>query len=380
MRPHALRLRISLPSADSAAAAPVYDAGGGQRRARTLVSVALLSSFCVMAPWNGSAPLSAQQWPAAAGSACLRPDVPPGRVVRGSTLDLLTLQPLGGVAVTLRSTVGREIRLLGQTTSDAQGAYVFCGVPDVAGLNVTGELTAITSRSVPIAADSAAPVPPVYIRWSEPADIAGQVLDGSSGAPLEGVTIALEGRPVRAVTDADGQFRILGQGAGRLIVRSSRIGYATRTDSIDVASRDRLDLEIHLFEDAVELPPIIVRARSDLSEQRSAGGTRVDALTRMQIDSLLPQVTDFTSLLDAARFPGLTVRRTGFDLCVEIVRAGPGCNVAMVMVDGVRMLDTAGLVTIRPETVASVQVLDPFEAHTRFGHPGRYGVLLITTR
>ena len=282
--------------------------------------------------------------------------------------------------MTLRSTVGLGVTVLGKTISDTEGAYIFCDVPDAPGLNVTGELAALTSKSVQIADDPAVPVPAIYLRWSEPADIAGQVLDGGTGAPLDGVTIEAVGRPVRAVTDGEGRFRIPGQAAGEFIVHSSRIGYRARTDTVNVASRDRLDLEIHLFQDAVELPPIVVRVRSELTEERSSRGTRIDAMTRAQIDSLLPRVTDMASFLSAARFPGVTVRRIGFDLCIEIVRGGPACNVVMVLVDGVRLLDTSSLQTMRPETLESVQVLDPLEARPRYGYAGRYGVLLITLR
>jgi len=296
-------------------------------------------------------------------------------------LDLLTLQPLGGVDVTLKSTNERGIRIVGVGDSNSDGRYVFCGVPPWSGLNVTAEFMAETSRTILIPDTPSDEVPPIYLRWSRPADIIGRVFDGATGEPLEAVLVELVGRPVRSLTDNEGTFRFPGQGAGRFIVRSSRIGYMTRTDSVDVASADRLDFEITLFEEAVGLAPIVVRVRSDLESQRRGPATRRDMLTQTQVDSLLPRVTDMVSLLRAGGFAGVEIEyRGGGGLCVEITRGARGCNSVLLFVNGVRM-DIGTLADILPESVATLQFLDPFEARIRFGGPGiQNGVLTITLR
>ncbi len=103
-------------------------------------------------------------------------------------------------------------------------------------------------------------------------------------------------------------------------------------------------------------------------------------MTRIQIDSLLPQVTDMVSLLRAGRFPGVDIRRSGTAVCIDVTRGGAVCNAVTVFVNGVRLVDASDILSIPPEIVASIQILDPMEARVRFGDPGRFGVLLITLR
>jgi hypothetical protein len=267
------------------------------------------------------------------------------------------------------------------TRTDGNGTYVFCGVPSLEGLNVTGELMGTSSRAVSVSQDTEAPTPPIYVRWSKPVDITGRVVDGATGTPLDGVRIDLPGRPARSLTNEDGEFRIAGQGAGPLVLRSTRVGYMPRTDTVEVSSGDRLDFEIPLYEEAVELDPIVVRVRSDSETERRAVASRIDAMSITQIDSILPRVTDIVDLIRAGNFPGVRIERGVGGVCIEMTRGGSTCNGVTVFLNGTRLDNPSLILTILPESIGRIQFFDPMEAAVRYGGPRvQNGVLVITLR
>jgi hypothetical protein len=135
----------------------------------------------------------------------------------------------------------------------------------------------------------------------------GVVLDHSSGKPIEGVAIRLEGTEVRTVTDARGRFEIASLSPGQHRLRVDRLGYETRT--IEVASEPGRDLEatIRLSTKPVELPAVAVVARSTwLAEagyydRRDTGGHTgvfIDRaeIERRQPDTLTDLLEDLTSV------------------------------------------------------------------------------------
>ena len=369
------------------------DAGRPYTRTMRTTLALLLAGTTVVS--ETPEPLTAQQWPASSGGACAAQPVPEGRVIRGEALDVLTLSAIPGARVVLRSTTATGIRVIGRAVTGPDGSYVFCGVPDIDGLNLQGEKEPVESRIVRVPDDPMADIPAIYLRQSVAADLGGVVVDGDTGEPIDGARIELAGRPARSITDEEGRFQISGVGGGELVLTTSHVAYQSRVDSVDIASGDRLDFEIYLYRDVVALAPIVVRARPAAEAERAASGSRVDFMSRVQIDSLLPQVTDIVSLIRAARFPGVEVNyQGGGGICVSVSRStsspdsrsgSPGligneCNMVHVYVNGVGMMDPGvQLATLTPESIASLQFLDAQEARIRYGSV-RSGVLLITLR
>ena len=76
--------------------------------------------------------------------------------------------------------------------------------------------------------------------------ITGQISDNSTGEPLIGANIILEGTAIGAATDADGNYTILRIPPGTYIVRAQMIGYGdVRMNnvhvSIDKTTKSRLN-------------------------------------------------------------------------------------------------------------------------------------------
>jgi outer membrane receptor protein involved in Fe transport len=88
--------------------------------------------------------------------------------------------------------------------------------------------------------------------------IAGQVVDATTGEPLIGVNVIVEGTDLGAATDMDGTFVILNLRPGTYDVTFSYIGYATKRVTgvrINVDFTTRVDME--LSEAVVELGEVV---------------------------------------------------------------------------------------------------------------------------
>jgi len=315
------------------------------------------------------------------GVACSEEEGP--GVLLGSVVDLLTNRPLPGAAVTLRSGAYGDA-LLGVTQTDAAGQYVFCDVPRIPGMTLRANLQGITGRALEVPEPRPEQLDPLYLEWSTVVDVVGTVVDGATNQPLPGAVVSLPDRGARSVSNDDGVFRIEGQGAGDMIMTTSALGFATRTDTLSTVSGDLLDLTVVLGVEAIELAPIVVRARSQRESEVRALASRADAMTVAQIDSVLPRVIDFAGLIRNARFPGLGVNEdVDGNMCIEMLRfSRPGCNMVEVFLDGLR-LSAAQVVlnAMDPNIVESLQFLDPLEALARYSGPNtQFGVLLIRTR
>ncbi len=90
--------------------------------------------------------------------------------------------------------------------------------------------------------------------------VTGRVLDASTGDPLGGTLLSIEGTERRVLAGVDGTFRIPGVPPGPQVLRAERIGYATARTSIVVVAGQPLEREIRMASSALELGGIIVTA------------------------------------------------------------------------------------------------------------------------
>ena len=336
-----------------------------------------MAGACLIALSSSAA---AQEPSVRSGDQC---DASPGTaVLEGVVRDLLTGNPMPGASVILRSREFASMQL-GEGSTDLTGAYRFCDVPQIPGLTVQAVVEGIQSRLIGLPDPPRGEVEPLYIEWSTPVDLVGRVVDAQTNAPLAGARVAVVGRGAQSTTNDDGVFRVQGQGAGRMVLESSMLGYAPRTDTLDTASGDVLDVTIRMSVEAIELDPIEVSVQRLPEAQARAEGSRFDVMTPAEVDAVLPRVIDFGGLVRNALFPGIRVSTLADGtLCIANMRNGPDCAMVEVYLDGIRLSHAETvLVSLDPNVVESIQYLDAFEARIRFMGPRVHnGVLLIRTR
>ncbi len=82
-----------------------------------------------------------------------------------------------------------------------------------------------------------------------PVDLAGLILDGTSGAPLPGVRVSVEGPAgftAETTTDADGRWALRGVPPGGVTVRAALAGHEPGTVSTEVVEGQRTDVTLRL--------------------------------------------------------------------------------------------------------------------------------------
>ena len=120
--------------------------------------------------------------------------------------------------------------------------------------------------------------------------IAGRVVDASSGRPLAGARIAIQGTTQGASTNAEGRYTIAGVQPGAHTLAVSRVGYGAKTiTGVTVAAGATATTDVSLAEAAAELEGITVTAERErgsvsqaLDEQRTAVNV-TSVITREEI-------------------------------------------------------------------------------------------------
>jgi hypothetical protein len=288
--------------------------------------------------------------------------------VTGIVADMLSRRPLPGATVSLQAPASFVEQLVAHGTAGANGTYTLCVDRIGQGWQIIAQLDTLVSRAIPVTPGVV--VDTVYLAWSRPVTIAGAVRIQGTRQPLEAARVSIEGRPVRAVTDDAGRFALRGIGAGPLVIVTSHIGYAPRTDTILVESGANISLDITLGEQAIELDPIVVTARTPPSLR--ARGANDLGMTRAQVAVALPRSIDFVSMLRQANVPGLLVTATGGPdgPCIQFLRSSGGCAMVQVFVNGNRVSNPGLMVSsMDPSMVAEFFVLRPAFAQFQYMGP-----------
>ena len=120
-------------------------------------------------------------------------------------------------------------------------------------------------------------------------DVAGLVADASTGEPLAGAAISIEGTALRTLTNDDGRFVLRGVPAGEQTWVIERLGYATWRQPLTVAHLDQLRIGLMARPVALEAIRVTVdrlEARRKLAPYSVYGVSREVLRSSAAIDAL----------------------------------------------------------------------------------------------
>lgn len=217
--------------------------------------------------------------------------------------------------------------------------------------------------------------------------VTGRVFDAASGAPVPDATVEIAGTRFSSVSSGRGLFRFERVPAGRYEVVITHVAYGTHRQPLDVGEGVEIAVRVDIAQEAIRLDPMVVSVMTETQLRDRSRGTRVNEITREEIQSLIPTSRTLADMLQQA-IPGIRSRSTAMNEsnCIEFrtpatLRWMGRCRSPMVFLDGVRMWNPPNLYsTIELGTINRIEVLPPAEAGVAYGTDSSFGVILIETR
>ncbi len=200
----------------------------------------------------------------------------------------------------------------------------------------------------------------------------GTVIDQSSGEPLPGANIIIEGTSLGASSDANGEYFVLNIQPGTYVVECSMIGYATkRVENVVINADQSRIINFQMSEETLELEQITVVADRPLVQKDLTASKKITSAEEI---AALPVETFTDVMLTQA---GVTQGAGG-----ELHIKGGRSNEIAYLVDGVSVANpysTNGLsVTVANNAIQEMSVVSgAFNAE--YGN-AMSGIVNLTTK
>ncbi|WP_348800474.1 SusC/RagA family TonB-linked outer membrane protein [Flavobacterium adhaerens] len=212
--------------------------------------------------------------------------------------------------------------------------------------------------------------------------VEGTVVDNTSGQPIPGVNIKIEGTTTGVSTDFDGKFQ-LSNVKPTDVLNVSYMGYQTR--SITVGAQK--SLTVRLQEDASQLKEVVVQVGYGTVKKKDATGS-VSQISAKEFNKGI-NVTPET--LISGRIAGVNVVGGGAPGAKADIRIRGGSSLSasnepLIVLDGLPLTNdvpngaTSILSTIDPNDIESFTVLKDASAAAIYGSRAASGVIVITTK
>ena len=208
----------------------------------------------------------------------------------------------------------------------------------------------------------------IYLSIAAQKQVSGVVKENN--IPVIGATIEVKGTNVATITGPNGNF-VINVPAGRNQLVISFVGLETQT--IDIA--DKTQVDVNMVQVTTTLNEVVVTGYSSQAKKDITGSVSVvntgdlksvpAANAEQQLQGRASGVTVITSNRPG---DGASVRIRGFSSFTG--------NEPLVIIDGV----PAGLGTINPNDIESMQVLKDAAAASIYGARASNGVIIVTTK
>jgi TonB-dependent starch-binding outer membrane protein SusC len=217
--------------------------------------------------------------------------------------------------------------------------------------------------------------------WAQTGQLKGTVRDNTTGEPLPGVNLLVEGTQNGTSTDMDGNFVLAAVARGSKIVITS-IGYASQT----VSYTGQATLDVKLTEDITQLGEVIVIGYGTTTKKDATGS--VTSVTQKDFNK--GAIVTAENLLNG-RVAGVTVNTSGAPGSGSQIRIRGGASLSasndpLIVIDGLPITNdtnvgsTSVLASINPSDIESFTVLKDASATAIYGSRASNGVIIITTK
>lgn len=214
--------------------------------------------------------------------------------------------------------------------------------------------------------------------------LTGVVRDNTTGEPIPGVNVIVQGTPNGTATDLDGKFTIGNVKSGDNLVFSS-IGFANQT----IAYSGQPTLDVVLKDDATQLQEVVVIGYGSVKKKDATG-----AVTTVNSEQFQKGPVVGAEQLIQGRAAGVQVTTGGGEPgggSLVRIRSGSSLNAnndPLYVIDGVPVEVGGGgaiggrnaLASINQNDIASMTILKDAAATAIYGSRASNGVVIITTK
>ena len=249
------------------------------------------------------------------------------------------------------------------------------------------------SGRVTLVAAAALACSPSLLSAQQTGAVAGTVRDPNLG-PLAAAAVFVPGTGLRALTDAQGSYRIEGVRAGTVEVRVQQLGYAAAARLVQVQAGATVTVDFALSVEAVGLDELLVTV-TGLQRRRELGNTTATLQAPRELDRAAP--ASLITLLQGGA-TGVQVRQSsgtvGGSASLKI-RGNTSINLSntpLIYVDGTRVSNdmtsgpgvggqtTSRLNDLNLDDIESIEIVKGPSAATLYGLEAAPGVIRITTK
>ena len=169
--------------------------------------------------------------------------------------------------------------------------------------------------------------------------ITGRVVDKTTGDPLPGANVTIQGTSIGASTDLDGKFTLRNVPTGRQSARVTYIGYLTVTMDVTISADAALTQDFRLVAQAVQGETIVVTGQA--KGQMAAINQQLSSNSIINVVSAdkMKELPDANIAESIGRLPGISLQRNAGEAYGVTVRGlSPKYN--QVSIEGVQMTST----------------------------------------
>jgi TonB-dependent starch-binding outer membrane protein SusC len=227
--------------------------------------------------------------------------------------------------------------------------------------------------------------------------VVGRVTDAQTAQPVVNAMVSVSGAAVRAITNAEGEYRLAGVPAGSRTVSVNMIGYGGQSRTVTVEPAATVEVHFQLSHSAIELGGIVVTAAGQEQRRREVGNA-VSVISVPEVN--LAPINNLSHLIQG-RAAGVSVLQssgttgTGARVRVRGSNSISLNNDPLVIIDGVRVQSSTSPELnvlslngqhfsrwndINPEEIESIELIKGPAAAALYGTAAANGVVQITTR
>jgi len=229
--------------------------------------------------------------------------------------------------------------------------------------------------------------------------ITGRVVEAATQRPLPDAQVSVVGTQRGALTNEQGDYRIVGITPGPVTVRAQRIGYAPSNQAVVVGTAGPATANFSLTATAIQIDEVVVTATGETQRKRESGNT---VATVTPSSERLAATTNIAEVLQASA-PGVYVNSPGGTqgsanrIRIRGASSLSLSNEPLLIVDGVRASNQIGGVAgdgtigvggqtssrlndINPDDIEAIEVIKGPAAAALYGTAGANGVIQVRTK